>query len=117
MFKKSGDMITEIREQMRGGKGKVEITHIFGKDEIRGKARLCARITLQPGCSIGMHEHVDEEEIYHIIEGTGVVNDNGTEYTASRFRSDQRGSHSIETRETNPCFISSNICIDMDIKA
>jgi mannose-6-phosphate isomerase-like protein (cupin superfamily) len=114
MFKKSGDMITEIREQMRGGKGKVEITHIFGKDEIRGKARLCARITLQPGCSIGMHEHVDEEEIYHIIEGTGVVNDNGTEYTVSPGDSVLTGggaSHSIENTGDKPLVLMAVILL------
>jgi len=105
MFKKAGDMITEIREQMRGGKGKVEITHIFKKDEIRGKSRLCARITLQPGCSIGMHEHVDEEEIFYILEGTGVVNDNGTEYTVCPGDAILTGggdSHSIENTGNEP---------------
>jgi len=63
MVKREKDMIKEIKEQMRGGKG---------------KARLCAKITINPGSSIGVHEHVGEEEIFYIISGKGLVNDNGT---------------------------------------
>ena len=77
MIKSATDMASELKHEMRGGKGDVEITHIFKQDELTGKARLCARITLNPGCSIGMHEHPAEEEIYYIISGKGLVNDNG----------------------------------------
>ena len=79
MVKRAEEMLKEIKEQMRGGKGSVEITHVFKKDELKGKARLCARITINPGCSIGVHEHVDEEEIFYVISGRGLVNDNGTD--------------------------------------
>jgi len=79
MVKRAEEMIKEIKEQMRGGKGSVEITHIFKQDELKGKARLCARITINPGCSIGVHQHVDEEEIFYVISGKGLVNDDGTE--------------------------------------
>lgn len=78
MIKREKDMIKEIKEHMRGGKGSVELLHIFKQDELKGKARLCARITLTPGSSIGLHEHVDEEEIFYIISGNGSLNDNGT---------------------------------------
>jgi len=77
MLKKAQDMLVEIKEQMRGGKGTVELKHIFNKDEIKGKARLIAKITINPGCSIGLHEHVNEEEIFYIIKGKALFNDNG----------------------------------------
>lgn len=77
MIKKSSEMLKEIKEQMRGGKGTVEITHIMNQNDLRGKARLCAKITIEPGCSIGYHQHDQEEEIFYIIKGKGVVNDNG----------------------------------------
>jgi len=83
MIKNSSEMIREIKDQMRGGKGSIELTHIFMKDELKGKARLVAKVTLNPGCSIGIHEHVAEEEIYYIIKGKGLVNDNGTEQVVS----------------------------------
>lgn len=77
MFKKSSEMVTDIIKNMRGGKGEVEMKHIYKQDELTGKARIFAQITLNPGCSIGLHEHAKEEEIYYILEGSGVVDDNG----------------------------------------
>ncbi|NPV53892.1 MAG: cupin domain-containing protein [Firmicutes bacterium] len=78
MIREAKEMAREIRERMRDGKGSVEITHIFKQDELRGKARLVARVTIPPGASIGFHEHNEEEEIYYIISGKGLANDNGT---------------------------------------
>ncbi|MGI6112500.1 MAG: cupin domain-containing protein [Mahellales bacterium] len=78
MIRKVSDMVKEVRERMRGGSGHVEIQKLLSEDEIKAKTRLCAKLTLQPGCSIGYHEHVGEDEIFYIIKGEGRVNDNGT---------------------------------------
>lgn len=77
MIKKSNELLKEIKEQMRGGKGAVELIHFATPDDLKGKARLCAKISLEPGSSIGYHEHANEEEIYYIIKGKGNINDNG----------------------------------------
>lgn len=77
MVRRAYEMIKEIKEQMRGGKGSIEITHIFKQDELNGKARLLAKITVNPGCSIGLHEHSGEEEIFYVIRGKGIIDDNG----------------------------------------
>lgn len=77
MFKKLSDMTIEIRENMRGGNGSVRLQNIFNADEIKGKCRLFSQTTLEPGCSIGPHQHDQEEEIYYILSGTGFVDDNG----------------------------------------
>ncbi len=34
-------------------------------------------MTLEPGCSLGYHEHHGESETYYIIQGQGEYNDNG----------------------------------------
>lgn len=77
MIKKANDMVKELREHMRDGKGTVEINHIYKQNELATKCRLCAKIVLNPNCSIGTHAHVDEEEIYYILKGKGVVIDDG----------------------------------------
>ena len=77
MVKREAEMIKEIREKMRGGEGEVEILHLFKQEELKGKARLIAKVRLKPGCSIGFHEHKEEEEIFYILSGQGVVEDNG----------------------------------------
>jgi mannose-6-phosphate isomerase-like protein (cupin superfamily) len=77
MVRTTDEMITEIRERMRGGVGEVRIKHIFKPGEFKGKARLIAEFTLSEGASVGFHTHDNEEEIYYFISGQGEVDDNG----------------------------------------
>ena len=79
MIKKPEEMKIQNIEKLRDGKGTTKMTHLFTPDELKGHCRVCAIIELQPGCSIGFHEHIDEEEIYFILKGKGLVNDNGNE--------------------------------------
>lgn len=77
MIKRHNDMKYDIRENMRGGDGKVKITNVLDEGEYKGKARLLGVITLEPGCSIGGHIHENEEEVFYIIKGTATYDDNG----------------------------------------
>jgi mannose-6-phosphate isomerase-like protein (cupin superfamily) len=79
MVRRENQMEKDVRQRMRDGKGEVEILHIFKQDELQGKARLMARITLNKDCSIGPHEHHQEEEIFYIVKGKGTVVDNEEE--------------------------------------
>lgn len=78
MLKKAHERITEIRSAMRGGEGTVHIAHLF-QEELPGKCRLMAHITLPEGCSIGFHPHERETEVYYFLKGTGAADDNGEE--------------------------------------
>ena len=105
MIKKSNEMVKEVKEQMRGGKGNIEIMHILKQDELKGKARLCAQMTINPGCSIGLHEHVNEEEIYYILKGKGLVDDNGVKQEVCAgdcILTGNGASHSIENTGDEP---------------
>lgn len=68
----------EIRHQMRGGEGDIQIRTIAKGDSLPPNTRLMAQIIVKPGCSIGCHEHTGEAEIFHILSGKGTVDDNGT---------------------------------------
>lgn len=37
-----------------------------------------AKITVPAGTAMGYHQHVNDQEIYYILTGTGEYNDNGT---------------------------------------
>lgn len=74
---------TETRENMRGGTGEVTIQHFFNKDEFTANARLCARLTLPPGASIGSHQHENEDEVYVIEQGRGILDDSKSRYTVT----------------------------------
>ncbi len=67
----------EIREHMRDGDGNVQIHHIAQGESMPANCRLLARITLQPGCSIGEHTHANEAEVFHILSGHAEMTDGG----------------------------------------
>lgn len=75
LIRKAEEMAIEFRENMRGGAGTVQIKHIFNADELKGRVRLLAEITLPVGGSIGFHQHDREEEVFYFLSGRGRVND------------------------------------------
>lgn len=82
MIRKASEIITENRENMRGGDGVVKVTNFVTKEELLGKGRLFSRITLEPGCSIGWHIHEGDTEIFFVERGEPIYNDGGEEKQA-----------------------------------
>lgn len=62
-------------KKMAGGKGHVIIEHLLGEAELDGKCGLYAKVTIEPGCTLGFHEHHGETETYYILSGEGSYND------------------------------------------
>ena len=64
-----GQKIMKIRreEHMAGGNGHVIIKEILDAEQFNGKGGLYAQVTLEPGCSLGYHEHHGESETYYIL--------------------------------------------------
>ena len=83
MIRKAADCQKEYRENMRGGNGTVEITNFATPAELNDKGRLFANITLKPGCGIGYHVHETDSELFYVMKGEALYNDNGTESTVS----------------------------------
>lgn len=80
MVHRQNDYRQDVRDAMRGGSGSVKIEHLWEK-ELNSPTRMFSRITLEPGCSIGFHRHENEEEIFYIISGQALADDNGKEVT------------------------------------
>lgn len=70
----------EIKPQMLGGKGQLEIHHFLNKEDAYGAGRLFAVNTLAPGSSIGYHKHEREYEVYFILEGKAEIVEDGETY-------------------------------------
>lgn len=79
MIKKAATFTTEYRENMRGGNGTVELTSFATPEELNNKGRLFANITLKPGCGIGFHVHDTDSELFYVMKGEALYNDNGVE--------------------------------------
>lgn len=65
------------RNNLRGGQGTIDMYHLLEEPEMLGKAKMCTRLVVRPGCSIGSHPHNPEAEIYYMISGTLEMDDNG----------------------------------------
>ncbi|MCL2618445.1 MAG: cupin domain-containing protein [Defluviitaleaceae bacterium] len=105
MFKTTSQYRTESTEGRYGGKGVAVVSHVMEKTELLANCRLFARIRLDPGCSIGWHTHDQEEEVYYILSGEAVVNDDGvirTVYPGDSVYTGNGGSHSIENQGSEP---------------
>jgi mannose-6-phosphate isomerase-like protein (cupin superfamily) len=101
MVRKHGDMKTEVKHQLRGGKGCVDFTHVLESGDLHAKSRLFAELSIAPGSSIGVHEHLNEEEVYYILRGSGVLLQDGAEIPLAAGDvavTQSGGTHSIENR-------------------
>jgi len=72
------EMKVEQKEHMRGGEGTATLVHFVDGAGMKN-ARLLSEISLPPGASIGDHRHDSETEYYIILEGNGIVVDDGVE--------------------------------------
>lgn len=105
MIIKSADQERARVSGLAGGKGSATRTTILPAEESAGSGRLFAVVELDPGSSVGYHEHKDEYEIYYILEGTGVVTEDGQEHTVEPGDMHQCKSgskHGIENRSDAP---------------
>jgi len=78
MIKRNADLKPEVFSQRFGGKGEMKSIRLLDDAQMQGKGRLFGRSTLAPGCSLGWHEHKGDIEAYYILDGEGMVDDNGT---------------------------------------
>lgn len=67
-------------EHVQGGEGHMMRDLLLEGDQLHGKLTYTSCITLEPGCSIGVHTHSGDSEMYFIIEGTGAYTDNDETY-------------------------------------
>ena len=80
MIKRSNEMKVDVHSQFLGGKGILKNTHFLDKEDATGAGRLFAKSILSPGSSIGYHTHKGDFEVYYILSGKALVNDNGEEH-------------------------------------
>lgn len=75
MITRKADHPVEVRHEMKGGKGDVSLAALVPQNP--NKIRIFSTITLEPGASIGVHQHVGESELFYFVSGCGRANDDG----------------------------------------
>ena len=61
------------------GKGHLLKESLLNEKELGEHCRMFSRVTLEPGCALGYHEHHGETETYYLLSGKGIYNDDGHE--------------------------------------
>ena len=82
MIRKLEELPEQIREGIRGGRGRGLAVDYLGKGDMAG-ILAASRITLEPGATIGDHVHADTEELYLILEGSGTGRLDGESFPVS----------------------------------
>lgn len=75
----------EIAEvaHVQGGEGVMKRDLLLSDEQIHGELTYISSLVLDPGCSIGYHQHTGDSEMYYIFEGSGSYTDNGETYPVS----------------------------------
>ncbi len=78
MIRKKNELKCENRGILYDGQGEVQACHLLnGEEELCGKGKLFAKLTLPVGGEIGPHVHQGEFETYYVLNGEGTFLDNG----------------------------------------
>ena len=114
MIKKNGSHVVERVEKMRGGEGAVSVERLLTPEEMYGKGRLYAILTLEPGSSIGYHVHEGEMESFYVVSGEAEYID-GSEtvllYPGDTTLTPADTSHSIKSIGSTPLKLIAQILL------
>jgi len=67
-----------LKVEQRTGDRLGSLTTLLEQSQMHDKVKIFAKVTLQPGSKIPLHQHVGSFEAFYILAGSGRVNDNGT---------------------------------------
>ena len=62
-----------IEKHCHGGKGEILFREIFGKKAFKSSLEFFHETNVKPNSTIGYHKHTGNEEIYYIIDGSGIM--------------------------------------------
>ena len=61
------------QETSHGGTGAVDLYEIWGNSDFRSNVDFIDRLVVPPGSTVGFHKHGKNEEMYIVLEGTGLM--------------------------------------------
>ena len=98
------------QEKPKGGRGFMESFPYKEVEGIKGEIKMFSVINLNKDSKVGFHKHEHDNEIYLMLDGRAVINDNGSEdiLNPGDMMVTLKGeSHSIEnTSDTNIVFLA-----------
>lgn len=71
----------KLDKTMFGGPGMAHFTKLLHEDEFENHGRLYNHVLLRPGDAVGKHRHNGDFEVFFILKGEGLYDDNGSQST------------------------------------
>ena len=74
---------SETDQNSHGGVGEIEIQKVFRRADFEGGWDFALRVVMPPNSSMGVHQHGQDEEMYIILKGEGLMTIEGREQRVS----------------------------------
>jgi mannose-6-phosphate isomerase-like protein (cupin superfamily) len=74
MIKNHLTAVKQRQESSHGGTGAVDLYEIWGTSDFRSDIDFIDRVVVPPDSKIGFHQHGENEEMYIMLEGNGLMN-------------------------------------------
>ena len=108
MFLKNEDVKIGTIPDANGSDNPLKKMEFLTEKEMKDSSRLFGKVIVPPGSALAYHTHEGEGEAYHILQGKGLYNDNGTKYEVhpgdTTFTCDAAGHHHhTRWKRTWPC--------------
>ena len=71
-------------ENSHGGEGVIEIQKMFKREDFSGAWDFALRVVMPPNSSMGLHQHGNDEEMYIILSGEGLMTIEGKEQRVAK---------------------------------
>jgi len=69
--------IQPVEAVCHNGEGKIKIVNIFDKEDLAAPLKFVHYTVLPPRTSIGLHTHKNDQEMYILLEGEGIMEIDG----------------------------------------
>ena len=63
----------QSQDNSHGGSGPVDLYEIWEKSDFRSNVDFVDRVVIPPGSAIGFHKHDNNEEMYIVLKGRGLM--------------------------------------------
>ena len=74
----------QLQQKSHGGTGPVDLYEIWGREHFDSNIDFCDRVVVPPGSTIGYHRHGNNEELYIVLEGEGLMKIDGEETVVTK---------------------------------
>jgi len=74
----------QIQHSAHGGVGDVALFEVFGRNDFASNCQFVDRQIIPPNSTVGYHKHGNNEELYIILQGSGMMTIDGENFRVKK---------------------------------